>query len=149
MDSHLEFKTTLYKSGGNTTGIIVPPEIVDGLGAGKKPKVVVVLNGFTYRSSIAVMGGDFMIPVSADIRASAKVAGGDDITVQVSVDTEERTVEIPGELKLLLDSHPTALAKFNSLSNSNKKRLALSVESAKTDETRQRRLDKVLAELLQ
>ncbi len=147
MGDSLDFRTSLFQSGGTTTGIIVPPEIVEGLGAGKKTRVVVVLNGFTYRSSIAVMGGDFMIPVSAEIRASAKVAGGDDITVQVSVDTEERKVEIPADFQALLDSHPAALAKFQALSYSNQKRHVLSIESAKTQETRQKRLEKAMQEL--
>lgn len=143
----MQFRAVIEQSGKTATGIVVPPEVVEALGAGKKPKVVVVLNGYTYRSSIAVMGGDFMIPVSAEVRAGAGVAAGDDVAVEVTVDTEVREVVIPDDFAQALDGAPAAKATFEALSYSNKRRHVLSIESAKAAETRQRRIEKVLQEL--
>ncbi len=147
MSQQLTFTSELFLAGKTATGIVVPNEIVEALGAGRKPKVVVVLNGFSYRSSISNMGGEFMIPVAAAIRESANVTAGEMVVVQVSVDTEERKVEVPDDLRALLDANPTAAARFQSLSYSNQKHHVIQVESAKTPETRQRRLDKAMAEL--
>jgi Bacteriocin-protection, YdeI or OmpD-Associated/Domain of unknown function (DUF1905) len=141
------FATTLLPTGKNTTGIGVPESVVAELGAGKKPKVVVTLNGFEYRSSIAVMGGDFMIPVSAEIRANAGVSGGDAITVSLAVDTEERVVSVPAEFSAALQDAPIALARFEALSYSRKSAYTLAIEAAKTDETRAKRIAKAIAEL--
>lgn len=143
-----KLETNLYQTpGANTTGIVVPPSVVEALGAGKKPKVVVVLNGFTYRSSIAVMGGEFMIGVSSEIRSKTNLKGGDPISVELSVDTEERTVDIPTELQAILDSSAAAKEKFNKMSYSNKLRLSLAISTAKTPETMAKRVEKVTEEL--
>lgn len=147
MSDNLTFTATLELSGKSATGLVVPPEIVEQLGAGKRPKVVVCLNGYSYRSSIAPMSGDFMIPVSSDVRAAAKVNACDKVTVQVSVDTEERKVEVPLDFQELLDSNSKARSAFEWLSYSNKRRHVLSIEDAKTPETRQRRLHKAIREL--
>ncbi len=143
----MKFSSILEKSGGNATGIVVPQKIVEALGGGKKPKVNVVLNGFTYRSSIAMMGGDYMIPVSKDVREKAGVKGGDPIDVEVTLDTAPREVEVPADFGAALDLVPAARAKFDTLSNSNKSRHVLSVDGAKTPETRARRIEKAIAEL--
>lgn len=148
MSSPQKFETTLYQTpGANTTGIVVPPAVVEGLGAGKKPKMVVILNGFSYRSSIAVMGGDYMVGVSSDIRSKTGLKGGDAITVELSVDTEERTVDVPAELQAILDASPTAAEKFGKMSYSNKLRVSLAISTAKTPETMAKRVAKVTEEL--
>jgi hypothetical protein len=138
------FHTTLHLTGRNT-GIIVPPEIVDALGAGRKPAVTVTINdSYTYRSSIASMGGQFMIPVSADRRDEANVAGGDEIDVALELDTEPRSVEVPDDFQAALDNDEAAKAFFENLSYSNKLRHVLSVNEARTPETRARRLEKAM-----
>lgn len=136
----MKFVAEILLSGKTATGIVVPPDIVEGLGAGKKPKVVVRLKDYTYRSSIAVMGGDFMIPVSGEVRTKAGLTAGERVEVEVSLDTEERVVTVPSNLKQLLSMHPDAEAKFRTLSYSKQRAIVLSIDSAKTDETRQRRL---------
>ena len=73
------FKTILLQAGKTATGIKIPPGIIEKLGAGKKPPVKVTINGFTYRSTVAVMGGAFMVGVNAENRIGAKVNGGDKI----------------------------------------------------------------------
>ena len=131
---------------GNNTGIEVPAEVIEGFGAGKKPPVVVNVNGYEYRSTVAVMGGRFMIPFSSDKRAATGIEGGDAIVVDLEVDTAPRTVEVPDDLAAALDAGG-ARAAFDALSTSARKAHVTSVESAKAAETRQRRVDGIVAKL--
>jgi hypothetical protein len=143
----MRFRASVDLHGKTATGIVVPPEVVDGLGAGKKPAVTVTINGYSYPSTIASMGGRFLLPVSAEIRAGAKVAAGDVVDVEVVLDAAPREVAVPDDLATALAKAPAAEKAFAALSNSNKKRHVLSVEGAKTAETRERRIAKVVAEL--
>ena len=143
----MRFRTTILQSGKTSTGIEVPAEVVDALGAGKRPPVTVTLNGYTYRSSIAVMGGAYMVGVSSDVRAAAGVQGGDELDVDIALDTAPREVAVPDDLRAALDAEPAARETFEKLSNSNKSWHVLQVEGAKTDETRQRRIAKSVATL--
>lgn len=140
--------TALLELGGKTaTGIRVPPEVVAALGPSKRPAVQVTLNGYTYRSTVAVMGGVFLLPVSAEVRAHAHIAAGDTVDVDVEVDTEPRTVEVPADLAQALAADDTARQFFESLSYSNQRRLVLAIEGAKAAETRQRRVASTVAGL--
>lgn len=132
---------------GNNTGIEVPPEVIEALGAGKKPPVVVTVNGYEYRNTVAVMGGRFMISFSSDKRAATGIGGGDPIVVDLEVDTAPRTVEVPADLATALDTAPGARAAFDRLSPSAKKAHVTAVEGAKAAETRQRRIDGIAAKL--
>ncbi len=136
----MRFRTTILQGDKTATGIVIPPEIVDGLGAGKRPKVLVTIRGFTYRSSIAVVDGKFMVGVSAENRAGAGVAGGDEVGVDIELDTAPRVVTEPPDFAAALDAEPNARRTFDSLSNSNRGWHVGQVEGAKTDETRQRRI---------
>lgn len=143
----MKFKTTLFLS-GNNTGIVVPPDVIEALGAGKKPPVSIVLNGtYSYKSTVAVMGGKFMIPFSSDHRKKSGLEGGDSIDVELTLDTAPREVDVPPALAAALAEDPAAKDAFDKLSNSKKKVHTLSVESAKTDETRDRRVAKALEAL--
>lgn len=146
MSKPLSFTTTIHQT-GNNTGIIVPEEIIAQLGAGKKPAVSVTINNFTYRNTIGSMGGKFMISVSADIRSKAGVKGGDKVTVTLELDDKPREVELPEDFKAALSKNKKAEACFNTLSYSNKQKYVLPIGQAKTDETRQRRIEKVVADL--
>lgn len=132
---------------GNNTGICVPNEIVDQLGAGKKPPVNVTVNGFTYRNTVAVMGGKFMIGVSADIRSKTGIKGGDKVTVELELDTKPREVELPTDFKAALAKNKAAQKLFETLSYSNKQRYVLPIGQGKTEETRQRRIEKAVSDL--
>lgn len=143
----ITFKTKLKQTGGNTTGIVVPPEIVEKLGGGKKPAVNVTVNGFAYRSSIASMGGEFLVGVSAERRAAAGVKGGDAITVTLALDTAPREVEIPPDFARALAANKAAKAAFDKLSYSHKSQHVLAITGAKAAETRARRIDKAIAML--
>jgi hypothetical protein len=138
----MRFHTTLLQGDKTATGIEVPPNVVEALGSGKRPAVTVTINGFTYRSTVAVMGGVFMLGVSADVRAAAGVAGGDEVDVDLELDTEKREVTVPPDFVAALDASPAARATFDSLSYSNKSWHVLQVNGAKTPETRQRRIAK-------
>ncbi len=143
----MKFRASVDLHGKTATGIVVPPEVVEGLGSGKKPAVTVTINGFSYPSTIAAMGGRFLLPVSAEIRAGAGVSAGDVVDVDVVLDTSTREIAVPDDLAAALKKAPAAKKAFEALSNSNKKRHVLSVEGAKTAETRERRVAKVLTEL--
>lgn len=143
----MRFKTKILTAGKTATGIEVPPKVVDGLGAGKKPPVSVTINGYTYRSTVAVMGGKFMVGVSAEVREGAAVKGGDTVTVDMELDTKPREVVIPADLRKALAKDPTAKKLFDGLSYSKKRTLVDPVARAKSDETRNRNVAKALAAL--
>lgn len=143
----MKFRATVQLNGKSATGIEVPPEVVAELGAGKRPKVLVRLNDHTYRSSIGSMGGKSMLPVSAEVRAAAGVAAGDEVDVELTVDAEPRTVTVPDDLAAALDGDPAVRRAFDALSYSNKRRHLLAIDGAKTDQTRKRRIAKIVDEL--
>ena len=145
----MNFHAMLELNGKTATGIRVPSEIVEALGSSKKPAVSVTINGYTYRSTVAVYGGQFMLPVSAEVRQAAGIAAGDEIEVSLALDTEPRTVTVPPDLAAALDGDAAARAAFDGLSYSNKRAIVMSIEGAKTDETRQRRLAKAIENLRQ
>ena len=143
----MELRTEVLATGGTTAGIVVPDDVVAALGGGRRPKVVVTVNGFTYRTSVAPMDGRFLVPLSAERRAAAGVAAGDAVDVTLELDTAPREVEVPDDLTAALDAQPGARARFDALSFSNRQRHVLAVEGAKAAETRARRVAKVVAEL--
>src|SRR3954468_2519410 len=143
----MRFRTTILTAGKTATGIEVPAEVVEALGASKRPPVRVTINGHTYRNTIAVMGGKYMVGVSAEHRAGAGVSAADTVDVDIELDDAPRTVEVPPELAKALAKDKAAKAAFDGLSYTNQRRHAEAIASAKTDETRQRRLEKTLAEL--
>jgi Bacteriocin-protection, YdeI or OmpD-Associated/Domain of unknown function (DUF1905) len=143
----MRFQATIALHGKSATGIEVPPDVVTALGQGKRPKVTVTINGYSYPSTVGVMGGVSLIPVSADVRAKAGVAAGDEVDVDVVLDTGPRTVEVPADLAEALDRVPAARQAFDKLSYSGQQRYVLGIAQAKTPETRQRRVDKAVTEL--
>ena len=143
----MQFRATLETEGKTATGINVPAEVVDALGGGKRPRVRVTINGHTYRSSVAVLGGRYMLGVSAENRAAAGVEGGDTVDVDLELDTAPREVTVPPDFAAALATEPAAQATFNALSYSNKSWHVLQITGAKADETRQRRIAKALEAL--
>jgi hypothetical protein len=143
----MRFRAKVLLSGKTATGIQVPPGVVASLGPSKKPAVRVTINGHTYRSTLAYMGGKFMLPVSAEHRESAGVAAGDKVDVDIELDTEPREVALPPDFREALDHDAKAKRFFDGLSYSRKLRHVLSIEGAKTAETRQRRIDKAISQL--
>lgn len=135
----MRFISTIELGGKTATGFVVPPEIVEELASGKRPPVSVTIGGHTYRSTIAVMGGRFMIPLSAENRQAAGVAAGDQVEVDIELDTQERVLEVPDDLAAAIAADVAAQSFWDSLSYSRRRRIVLSVEGAKQPETRDRR----------
>jgi hypothetical protein len=142
------FITTLLKADGlNATGIEVPADVITALGSTKKPPVIVRLaGGYSYRSTVAVMGGVFMLPFSQEHRAAAGIKPGDALEVTLELDSEPRTVEVPDDLTVALSGKPGAKAAFDEQAFSKRKEFVRQVEEAKTAETRERRIAKIVAQ---
>ena len=138
------FRTTILQGDKSATGIVVPNEVVESLGAGRKPPVRVTLKGYTYRSTIATVSGSFMVGVSADVRAAAGVAGGDEVDVTIDLDTAPREVDVPADFMAALEREPAAKRFYEGLSYSVRKLHADSIAGAKTPETRERRIAKAM-----
>jgi uncharacterized protein YdeI (YjbR/CyaY-like superfamily) len=144
----MRFRTTLKQAEGSTaTGIVIPDEILAALDAGKKPPVKLTVNGYAYRSTVATVNGASMVGFSADHRASSGLKGGDPIDVDIELDTEPRTVELPGDFQAALDADAQAKTTFDRLSNSLKGYHVSQVTGTKNPETRQRRIEKSIATL--
>ncbi|WP_328614624.1 YdeI/OmpD-associated family protein [Amycolatopsis sp. NBC_00355] len=143
----MKFRTTVLLGGKTATGLPVPDDVVEALGAGKKPAVTVTLGGHSYRTTVASRGGQYLVPLSAENREKAGVAAGDDVDVEIVLDTAPRELEIPADLAAALAADSEALKRFESLSYSRKQGFVLPIGQAKTEETRQRRIAKVVTDL--
>jgi hypothetical protein len=138
------FETTVAAS-GNNTGIVVPEEVIDRLAAGKRPPVHVTVNGYDYRSTVAVMGGRYMIGISAAIRQATGLQGGDPIRVTLAVAEAPREVDVPADFAAALADDESVGAFFAKLSNSLQRYHVDNINAAKTPETRQRRIEKAVS----
>jgi hypothetical protein len=140
----VSFETTVAGS-ATKTGIVVPDDVIDRLGAGGRPAVHVDLDGHRYRSTVAVMGGQHLIAVNAGVRQATGLAAGDPVRVTLEVADTPREVDVPGDLAAALAQDAQAGAFFAALSNSLQRYHVDQVTGAKAAETRQRRIDKALA----
>jgi Bacteriocin-protection, YdeI or OmpD-Associated/Domain of unknown function (DUF1905) len=143
----VRFRTTIRQEGKTAMGFEVPPAAVEELGAGKRPPVTVTINGYTYRNTVAVLGGKFMIGVSSDHRGPAGVTGGEEVDVELGLDTAPRVIDVPADLETALEGDPAARTTFDRLSYSNKSWHVLQVTGTKNPETRARRVEKSVAAL--
>jgi hypothetical protein len=143
----VRLRLELRSGGGNTAGFLIPDAVVEALGGGRRPKVVVTIGPHTWRSSIANMGGEFMLGVSMENRAAAGVAAGEVLDVDVELDTAERTVDVPDDLAAELARDDALRATWDRWSFTRRKEAARLLVEAKKPETRTRRLEKVLADL--
>jgi Bacteriocin-protection, YdeI or OmpD-Associated/Domain of unknown function (DUF1905) len=144
----VRFRATLETNGRTATGLEVPESVVERLGAGKRPPVLVTLHEHTYRTTVARMGGRFLIPVSAEVRTAAGVAAGDELDVGIELDDGPRTVEVPADLAEALAGSPDAARRWETLSYTHRKEWVRSVEEAKKPETRSRRVAAAVSALL-
>lgn len=142
--SSVSFETTL-SAFGNNTGIVVPPELIERLGAGKRPPVTAVVNGHEFRTTVGVMSGQHLVGVSAAIRKATGLAGGDPITVTLTLAETPREVTVPDDFAAALAAVPGARKFFDGLSNSLQRYHIDSIDGAKSADTRQRRIDKSVA----
>jgi len=138
------FETTVAAS-GNNTGIVVPDEVIEQLAAGKRPPVLVNVNGYEYRNTVGVMGGKHMISISAAVRQETGLKGGDPIHVTLTVAQTPRGVDVPDDFAVALSSDTEARAFFEKLPNSLQRYHVDSINAAKTAATRQRRIEKAVS----
>ena len=141
----IAFRTKVWQM-GNNTAIQLSPEIIEKLGSGRRPLVRMTIKNHTYRSAVAVMDGMFLVSLSAENRQAAGVKGGEDVDVTIALDTEPRTVEAPPDLKAALVK-AKALDAFNATAPSMQKEYVRQVEEAKAQETRERRIAKIVEKL--
>jgi len=143
----MRFHAELESHGRTATGVEVPAEVVRALGAGGRPPVTVTVNGYTWRTSIASMGGRFMLGVNAQARAGAGVTAGELLDVVVEHDAAPRAVDVPEDLAAALADAPDARARFQELSYSHQRRYVEAVLGAKRPETRTNRVAVTVAML--
>ncbi len=139
------FRATLVGTGKATCGVRVPDEIVEALGGGGHPKVVATLNDYTYRTSVARMGGEYWFGLASAHGEASGLKAGDEVTVTLVLDTAPREIEVPPELAAALEADPAAKAFFDGLSYSNKRVFTESVAGTRNPETKARRVEKALA----
>ncbi|MHB8612013.1 MAG: YdeI/OmpD-associated family protein [Candidatus Dormibacteraceae bacterium] len=142
----MRLRAKILRSGKTAAGIEVPSRVVAALGS-KRPPVRATINGFTYRTSVASMGGKFMLGVPPEFREGAGVAAGDTVDVDLELDTQPREVAIPLDFAAALGSNVDAKRSFEGLTYSNKRRLVIAIEAIKSPETRQRRIAKTIDQL--
>ncbi|GAB0103618.1 hypothetical protein JMUB6875_25910 [Nocardia sp. JMUB6875] len=128
-------------------GLEVPPEVVEALGEGARPPVTITLNGHTWKSRVALMRGRYLLGLSNANRQAAGVEIGEEVEVDLELDTEPRVVVEPADFAQALDADPAARAAYDRLSHSRKREHVHAIESAKKPETRQRRIEKAIATL--
>jgi hypothetical protein len=138
----MEFRSEVILGGKTATGIQVPDDVVEKLGSGKRPPVVVTIGGYTYRTTVAPMGGDYWIPLAAEHREAAGVAAGQEVDVDLELDTAPREVALPDDLDAALDDD--ARAAYERLSFSHRKEWVRWIEEAKKPETRTARVEKTV-----
>jgi len=141
----MRFESRVELGGKTATGIPVPDDVVASLGESKRPAVTITVNGHTYRTTAVRMGGRFLVPLSAEHREAAGVAAGDDVTVDIALDTAPREVDLPADLEAAMDD--AARTTYDGLSYTHRKEWVRWVEEAKKPETRATRIEKTVAGL--
>jgi hypothetical protein len=135
--------TTTIQGIGNNAGIPVPPEVLESLGAGKRPGVEIDVNGYHYQNTVGIMGGHALLPLSAAHRKASGLGAGDEVTVTLTVADAPRAVDVPPDFGAAMDSAGVR-GFFDGLSNSLQRMHVDLVTGAKTPETRQRRIEKAV-----
>ena len=141
----MEFRTTVELGGRTATGLRVPDDVVEALGAGKRPPVRITVGGYSYRTTVAPMGGAFYVPLAAEHREAAGVQANQEVEVRLELDTAPRETALPDDLDAALDD--TARTHFQALAPSHRKEWVRWVEEAKKPETRAVRIGKTAAAL--
>ena len=136
----MKFRSTVELGGKTATGIEVPEDVVEALGAGKRPAVTVNVGPHTYRTTVAPLAGKFYVPLSAQNREAAGVEAGDDVDVEIDLDIEPRVMEAPDDLAQALSLDERAQQFFDTLSFSHRRAYVDWITSAKKAETRERRV---------
>ena len=143
----MRVRALIHGTGKNAAGVVIPEEVVDRLGAGRRPPVKVTLGDYTFRTSIASVGGSFMLGINTETRARTGVAVGDEVDLEIEVDLEPREVTVPADLGAALEGDPAAKEAFQKLSYSNKRRVVMPIEAIQGAGARQSRIERTVANL--
>ena len=143
----MRYRTTVATSGRTATGLPVPDDVLAALGGGRRPAVAVTVGATTYRTTVGSMGGRAMLPLSAENRAAAGVAGGDEVEVDVVLDTAPREVELPEDLAAAVAADPAAQTTLEGLAPSQRKEWVRWVTEAKREQTRTDRVARAVEAL--
>jgi len=140
--------TTVLQPRGPAAAVVLTDEQVAAVGEGaKRFPVTATVNGYSWRTSVARMGGEFLVGLRRDVREAAGIEAGDTVSVVLELDTEPREVELPEALAAALGGDDVARQAFDRLALTHRKEYARWVAEAKREETRERRVAKVLSEL--
>jgi len=140
--------TTTLQARGPAAAVVLDDEQVAQIGEGaKRFPVEATVNGYTWRTTVMRMGGEFLLGLNKEVRAGAGAEAGDTVEVAIELDTAPREVEIPEALATALANAPEALAAFEALSFTDRKEHARAVAEAKKPETRDRRVAQTLEKL--
>ena len=145
----MRFRTEVELGGKTATGMAVPDDVVAALGAGRRAPVRITVGGHTYRTTIAVMGGRYLVPLSAENREAAGVGAGEQVDVDIELDSAPREVEVPDDLAEALAAEPEARRFFESLSFTHRKEWVRWITEAKKAETRAQRLTRTVEALVE
>lgn len=141
------FSTTIFRDGSTCfIPVTFDPRAVFGK---VRAPVVVTLNGYSYRSTIASMGDGPCIPLRRSNREAAGLEGGETLKVTLELDTEKREVAPPADLVKALKASPPAWERWRALSFSHQREHVESIEEAKKPETRARRIEKAVQMIAQ
>ncbi|MFD7786166.1 YdeI/OmpD-associated family protein [Streptomyces nojiriensis] len=128
-------------------GLEVPPEVVAALGGSARPPVTITVNGHSWRSRVAIMRGRHLLGFSNANRQTAGLAVGEEVEVELELDTEPRVVVEPPDFARALDDDLVARAAYDNLAHGRKHEHVRAIESAKQPETRRRRIEKAIGTL--
>jgi hypothetical protein len=138
----------LLVSRGPAAAVVLDAEQVAAIGEGaKRFPVVATINGYTWRTTVTRMGGEFLLGLNREVREGAGVSAGESVEVAIALDDAPREVAIPDALAEALESDPEAGAKFAALAYTHRKEYARWIEEAKRDDTRQRRVEQALQQI--
>lgn len=144
----MKFKTTLLQSESkNVMDIVVPPEIIANIGGGKRPPVKVTFSCYSYRNTVGVMLGKFMVGVPSEHRVKANVKGGDAIDVEIELDSTSREVVTPTDFATTLKKAKFEKL-FDGLAYSHRREHVCLIEDAKSPDTRIRRNERTIQKIV-
>lgn len=142
----MQFRAVVIPS-GNATAVEIPDAVMASLGPEARPPVTITINGYSWRSRVAIKDGQRLVGISAAHREAAGIAEGQAIDLDISLDTAPREVEEPDDLKSALDANPSARAAFDKLPFGLKAKHARDIEAATKPEVRARRVAKLVETL--
>jgi uncharacterized protein YdeI (YjbR/CyaY-like superfamily) len=142
----MKFQAKVIPS-GNALAVVIPTAVMKTLGSEARPLIAITINGHQWRSRVALKNGKRLIGISAANRVKSGIAEGEVVPVELERDNQPRVVTEPADLAKALKGVPPAREAFNRLPFGLKNRYVNLIQEAKTPETRQRRIAKLVVDL--